>query len=60
MRSHILSIPRYGALPPEHKRSETTMAQAEHEYDLFISYAAADRPWVEGYLLDALTEAAKT
>jgi len=36
------------------------MAQAEHEYDLFISYAAADRPWVEGYLLDALTEAAKT
>ena len=27
------------------------------EYDLFISYADADRPWVEGYLLDALTQA---
>ena len=26
-------------------------------YDLFISYADADRPWVEGYLLDALTQA---
>ena len=23
-------------------------------YDLFISYAQADRAWVEGYLLDAL------
>jgi tetratricopeptide (TPR) repeat protein len=27
------------------------------EYDLFISYADADRSWVEGYLLDALTQA---
>lgn len=27
------------------------------EYDLFISYADADRPWVEGYLLDTLTQA---
>lgn len=26
-------------------------------YDLFISYAHADKPWVEGYLLDALTDA---
>ena len=26
-------------------------------YDLFISYADADRAWVEGYLLDALTQA---
>lgn len=26
-------------------------------YDLFISYAAADRAWVEGYLLNAMTEA---
>lgn len=27
------------------------------EYELFISYAEADRAWVEGYLLDALSEA---
>lgn len=27
------------------------------EYDLFISYADADSSWVEGYLLDALTQA---
>ena len=26
-------------------------------HDLFISYADADRAWVEGYLLDALTQA---
>jgi WD40 repeat protein len=26
-------------------------------YDLFVSYADADRAWVEGYLLDALTTA---
>src|SRR5690349_7802973 len=26
-------------------------------YDLFISYAEADRAWVEGYLLDALQHA---
>jgi len=31
--------------------------QAEHIYDLFISYAGADRAWVEGYLLDGLTGA---
>lgn len=31
--------------------------QAEYTYDLFISYAEADRAWVEGYLLDALDEA---
>jgi hypothetical protein len=24
-------------------------------YDLFISYAAADRPWVDGYLIEALS-----
>lgn len=28
--------------------------QAEHSYDLFISYAEADRTWVEGNLLHAL------
>jgi WD40 repeat protein len=33
------------------------MKQSEHTYDLFISYADADRAWVEGYLLDALTQA---
>lgn len=26
-------------------------------YDIFISYVEADRAWVEGYLLDALTQA---
>jgi hypothetical protein len=31
--------------------------QTEYAYDLFISYADADRAWVEGYLLDALTQA---
>jgi hypothetical protein len=31
--------------------------QAEYTYDLFISYAEADRAWVEGYLLDALIQA---
>jgi len=31
--------------------------QTEYTYDLFISYAEADRAWVEGYLLDALTQA---
>jgi hypothetical protein len=30
---------------------------AETPYDLFISYADADRAWVEGYLLDALQQA---
>ncbi len=29
----------------------------ELAYDLFISYAEADSAWVEGYLLDALTQA---
>ena len=33
------------------------MPEAEFNYDLFISYADADRGWVEGYLLDALTPA---
>lgn len=28
------------------------------QYDLFISYADADRAWVEGYLLDSLKQAA--
>lgn len=31
--------------------------QAGDPYDVFISYADADRAWVEGYLLDALTQA---
>ena len=26
-------------------------------YDLFVSYADADRAWVEGFLLDALADA---
>ncbi len=30
---------------------------AEASYNLFISYAGADAPWVEGYLLDALKRA---
>lgn len=29
----------------------------ETAYDLFVSYADADRAWVEGYLLDALSSA---
>lgn len=32
-------------------------AKAECNYDVFISYAAADSTWVEGYLLDALAGA---
>ena len=28
----------------------------EHPYDVFVSYAQADREWVEGYLLDALIQ----
>jgi len=36
---------------------EPMSEQAEYSYDLFISYADADRAWVEGYLLDALTQA---
>jgi WD40 repeat protein len=31
--------------------------QPEHPYGLFISYAKADRAWVEGFLLDALDQA---
>jgi hypothetical protein len=31
--------------------------QTEYAYDVFISYAEADRAWVEGYLLNALTQA---
>ena len=31
--------------------------QAEYTYELFISYATADRSWVEGYLVDVLTQA---
>ena len=31
--------------------------QPEHTHDLFISYAEADGAWVEGYLIDALSEA---
>src|SRR5262245_32491671 len=29
--------------------------QTKFKYDLFISYANADREWVEGYLLDSLS-----
>src|SRR5262249_1016393 len=37
---------------------EPAMATApDKPYDLFVSYAAADRDWVEGYLLNALTQA---
>jgi formylglycine-generating enzyme required for sulfatase activity len=31
--------------------------QTEYIHDLFVSYADADRAWVEGYLLDGLTQA---
>jgi hypothetical protein len=31
--------------------------QVPDGYDVFISYADADRGWVEGYLLDALVQA---
>jgi energy-coupling factor transporter ATP-binding protein EcfA2 len=31
--------------------------QTEYTHDLFVSYANADRAWVEGYLLDGLTQA---
>ena len=31
--------------------------RTEYTYDLFVSYADADRAWVEGYLLDGLTQA---
>ena len=31
--------------------------RVEFAYDLFISYAEAERAWVEGYLLDALSQA---
>src|SRR5512147_2064834 len=31
--------------------------QSEYIYDLFVSYAEADRAWVEGYLLNALDKA---
>jgi WD40 repeat protein len=34
-----------------------TDEQGTQTYDLFISYAEADRAWVEGYLLDALLQA---
>ena len=30
------------------------------KYDYFVSYAAANRAWVEGYLLDALKHAGVT
>jgi len=33
------------------------MQPDERTYDLFVSYADADRAWVEGYLLDALEKA---
>ena len=31
--------------------------QPNAQYDLFISHADADQEWVQGYLLDALTQA---
>lgn len=31
--------------------------EGTYAYDLFVSYAEADRPWVEGYLLDTLNQA---
>ncbi len=37
-------------------RSETSAGAARPDsYDLFVSYAPADRPWVDGYLLPALS-----
>jgi len=38
-------------------QAQATANQAGGAYDLFVSYAAADRAWVEGYLLDALNAA---
>jgi hypothetical protein len=32
-------------------------ADAKYPYDLFVSFAEDNRPWVEGTLLDALKEA---
>lgn len=34
-----------------------TVEQQKYLYDVFISYADADRAWVEGYLIDALEQA---
>ncbi|ESA37116.1 wd-40 repeat-containing protein [Leptolyngbya sp. Heron Island J] len=36
------------------------MTKRTKQYDLFISYADADREWVEGYLLDSLQQAGVT
>src|SRR5258708_38972276 len=33
------------------------LTTADSQFDLFISYADADRAWVEGFLLDALAAA---
>ena len=33
------------------------MSSLPHRYDVFVSYAQADREWVEGFLLDALEAA---
>src|SRR3954449_1886076 len=38
-------------------RSRVSHMTSSPAYDLFVSYADADRTWVEGYLLDALTAA---
>jgi hypothetical protein len=32
-------------------------AKTQYRYEVFISYADADRAWVEAYLLDALVQA---
>jgi hypothetical protein len=34
--------------------------QTGPRYDFFISYANVDRDWVEGYLLDALSQSGVT
>lgn len=36
---------------------EGSQVVEQAQYDAFISYAEADRPWVEGYLVDALQQA---
>jgi WD40 repeat protein len=41
----------------EHRRRVPVSDHAGDTYDIFLAYAAADRAWVEGYLLDGLRAA---
>jgi WD40 repeat protein len=42
---------------PDADAASASAAVPPDRYDLFLSYADADRPWAEGYLSDALTRA---